>query len=211
MKTPKVLIGLPTRSDVHGRTLTSLFSLSGTPETKVALSVQMGSSTSGNRNTIVKQMLERGDDYLFFIDSDLEVAPDTLTKLIKADKDIIGALYVRAVPPYNPTIMNKTTKDGKTKIQNVKDWDRTKPFKVWGIGTGAMLIKRKVLETLKDKLKGEWFKYSSIDGIPTQEDIYFCNEAQKEGFEVWCDPTIPTRHWENYGFSVNEYDANKEK
>lgn len=206
-KVPKVLIGLPTRSYVQAQTVTTLFSLSGTPGIKIALSVGLGSVIADKRNNIAKLALERGDDYVFFVDSDAQFPPDTLSKLLALDKDIVGAMYFRTYHPYEPNLTEKVKVKGQTLLLVPKQWDREKAFKCWSVGTGTMLIKTKVFKALQEKLESEWFRFARIEGIPAGEDVWFCNEAGKAGFEVWCDPTIDTKHWDNYGFGRNEYNA----
>lgn len=206
-ETPSILIGMPTRTYVQAQTVTTIFSLSGTPNAKMALTVGLGSVIADKRNSMAKLAIERGDDYLFFVDSDVQFPPDTLSRLLTLNKDVVGAMYFRTYHPYEPNLTEKVKKGDQTLLLVPKVWDRTKPFKCWSVGTGTMLIKVSVLKALQDKLENEWFKFDRIDGIPAGEDVYFCNEAGKAGFEVWCDPTIETKHWDNYGFGLNEYDA----
>lgn len=207
-KVSKVLIGVPTRNLVQAQTVTTLFSLSATPNTKIALAMRLGSVIADKRNRLAQDAIERGDDYLFFVDSDAQFPADTLSRLIALDKDIVGLMFHRTFHPYEPNLTEKVTKGGKTLLTVPKSWDREKPFKCYSIGTGAMLIKVSVLKALQEKLKNEWFRFAPIDGIPAGEDVWFCDQAQKAGYEVWCDPTIKTLHWDNYGFSRDEYDAN---
>lgn len=207
-KAPHVLIGMPTRNLVQAQTVTTLFSLSGTPGVRITLAVRLGSVIADKRNKICQDALAMGADYVFFVDSDVQFAPDTLSRLMALNKDVVGAMYFRTYHPYQPNLTEKVTKDGKTLLLVPETWEREKPFKCWSVGTGTMLIKTSVLRALQKELGNEWFRFGHIDGIPAGEDVFFCNEAGKAGFEVWCDPTIKTYHWDNYGFSVDEYDAN---
>lgn len=204
---PKVLIGVPTRHYVQAQTVTTLFSLSATPNARIALSVSLGSVIADKRNKLAKMAIEGNYDYLFFVDSDVQFPHDTLEKLLKLDKDIVGAMYFRTYHPYEPNLTEKVKVKGRTLLLVPQKWDREKPFPCWSVGTGTMLIKTKVLKALQEKLEGQWFRFAHIDDIPAGEDVWFCNEAGKAGFEVWCDPTIETKHYDNYGFGRNEYDA----
>ena len=204
---PSILVGVPTRTYVQAQTVTTLFSLTGTPNVRIALAVSLGSVIADKRNKICKQAIERGDDYVFFVDSDVQFPPDTLTKLLALDKDIVGAMCYRTYEPFEPNLTEKVTHKGQALLLVPKKWDREKAFKCWSVGTGTMLIKVSVLKALQEKLHEEWFRFGKIDGIPAGEDVWFCNQAGQAGFEVWCDPTIDTKHWDNYGFGRNEYDA----
>lgn len=206
-KVPKVMIGVPTRTYVQAQTVTTLFSLSGTPNVRIALAMRLGSVIADKRNKICQDAIQGGYDYVFFVDSDVQFPPDTLQRLLEHDKDIVGALYFRTYHPYEPNLTEKRKIGKQTLLLVPKEWDREKLFKCWSIGTGTMLIKVSVLKALQEKLGNEWFRFAPIEGIPAGEDVFFCNEAGKAGFEVWVDPTIKTHHWDNYGFSRDEYDA----
>lgn len=73
------------------------------------------------------------------------------------------------------------------------------PFQCAGIGTGFMLIKRRVLThlTRPDIVKkwGRPFNYwQRSNGVQTGEDLSFCHRCLKSGFEIWADPTFPIGH-----------------
>jgi glycosyltransferase involved in cell wall biosynthesis len=68
------------------------------------------------RNTAAQMAMEMNCDYLMFIDDDVMVPPDTLEKLLLADKDIIaGLVIIRGYPFNNMAFKYKenTIKDGK--------------------------------------------------------------------------------------------------
>ena len=50
------------------------------------------------------------------------------------------------------------------------------------IGTGCMLIKRKVLEALEAPFTRIWNKDGTMD---TGVDFHFCEQAKAKGFKVW--------------------------
>lgn len=69
-----------------------------------------------------------------------------------------------------------------------------KPFEVDGVGTGAMLIRREVFETVPDP----WFVGNrGNEFIPpgSGEDFNFCIRAKRKGFSVVCDPGPEILHW----------------
>lgn len=84
----------------------------------VALNVQ-SSMISNSRNQSVKLAIDNGCDYIMWIDSDMRIPPDTIVRLLQHDKDIVGALYNKRVPPYEtlgkligPKPMDPTELDG---------------------------------------------------------------------------------------------------
>jgi hypothetical protein len=44
-----------------------------------------------------------------------------------------------------------------------------------------------------DKLKRPWFWFGDADN-QIGEDLFFCREAQKAGFEIWGDPNMAISH-----------------
>jgi glycosyltransferase involved in cell wall biosynthesis len=58
------------------------------------------SQISHSRNKTVEIALGERQDFLFWIDSDMVMPPDTLIKLMRHNKDICGATYNRRTHPY---------------------------------------------------------------------------------------------------------------
>jgi glycosyltransferase involved in cell wall biosynthesis len=52
------------------------------------------------RNDLVEHAKNMQADYIFFIDTDMVIPPDSLVRLLKHDKDVVGATYCKRVPPY---------------------------------------------------------------------------------------------------------------
>ena len=89
-------------------------------------------------------------------------------------------------------------------------------FECDGLGTGFLLIKKKVLTALFDKkfVAKNGFPFNFMqkkDGNDIGEDLAFCLRARKKGFKVWCDPSIPLRHVGEQSYdSKSYYDSMKE-
>ena len=75
---------------------------------------------------------------------------------------------------------------------------RRKPFTCDYTGFGWVMIKKGVFE--HPDMKYPWFapQMQVFDSGQVQdmcgEDVSFCLEAIKAGFEIWCDPTIRVGH-----------------
>lgn len=139
-----------------------------------------------NRNICVTQAVETNASHLFFVDADVEFPPDTLVKLLHADKDIIGATYNKRSWPPRPIldIRKEDMPDGLCKSN--------------AMPTGVLLIKTDVFR----KITQPWFAYQFTEGQEewVGEDIYFCRKATQAGFEIWCDPTIDVKHIGEYKY-----------
>ena len=66
------------------------------------MAIKLSSNTFGviksNRLEIYRDwVIRHGYDYLFAVDSDMAFAPDTLVKLLSADKDIVSGLYIQRI------------------------------------------------------------------------------------------------------------------
>lgn len=129
------------------------------------------------RNTIVAKFLnDPSFTHLLFIDADISWHPGTVEKLVKADVDIVGAIYPKKGYTWKnlskvlPNLID--SKDGKLEVKNIDDkleayvkanlmnytmnYSTNRQVKnnlleVKHIGTGFMLIKREVLEKMAAK------------------------------------------------------------
>ena len=61
-------------------------------------------SISANRNDSVNVAREAGADWLFFVDDDMVFDEDMIYNILRHNKDVCGALCVRKIFPYNPTV-----------------------------------------------------------------------------------------------------------
>lgn len=133
-----------------------------------------------NRNDIVQRFLKTDCDYLLMIDSDIVPKKNPLL-LLAYNKDIIGGVC----PQYNNgtiycVVMEKTPKG----LQEIALADRNGIKEVDAIGTGCILIARRVLEKVKAPFMRKW----DNDGLQDLGlDFYFCEKAKKHGFSVWAD------------------------
>jgi len=121
------------------------------------------------------------EDYVFSVDSDILISKKSLKKLIKSDKDIISALIWNNKKKTAPNIMkfDKRTDRGN-KYVHIRDFEKG-IFQVDVTGA-CYLLKSKVSKNIK---------YSwHFQG----EDIGFCENAKKSGFEVWTNTSIECNH-----------------
>lgn len=138
-----------------------------------------------SRNKCVKRLLKRGFDYIFFVDADMVFPPDALVKLLKQDKEIISGVYCARNKPFLPILRMWAEKD-KKKALILVDYPRGKIFKVGATGAGCLLIKKKVLEDLKEP----WFKWDD----ELSEDLYFCFMATQKGYDIWAHGGVECGH-----------------
>lgn len=147
------------------------------------------------RNSIVQLALNKGFTHVFFVDDDMTLHPDSLVRLLARKKDIVGGVY---------RIRGETKKYVACLQRKGWIYHKLEGFKKEGlhevdaIGTGSLLITRKVLEKVWNKYKGFPFQisYKKHGGklYSQTEDVNFCEKAQAVGFKIWADTTVRPGH-----------------
>ena len=175
----KITIGLPTNRLIKPKTSLSLLELIDNKHDYHFVISTRGYNTSENRNYIASQAV-KNSDYLFFIDDDMIFPPNTLDKLLARKKDIVGGVYM-------------TKYDKQEPVVEYFDDERPKDlFKCKAIGTGMLLIKTDVFK----KVPQPWFKYEWYPNgmVKRSHDWIFCEDARREGYDIWADPTLKIQH-----------------
>ncbi len=211
------VIGIPTTGTISTKFWMSQLRLD-TPKGWMVLPTE-GMLTATARNQIAKATLESPAEWLFFMDSDMAFPERTLVRLLQDRQNIVGGTYcLRAArdglndivaydyrgfinghheyAPVNTDVLNyllrnKAPLDGKPHIIP-RDGGELRP--VDGIGTGCLLIHRRVLE----KVGKPWFEYDSGGG---SEDLDFCRKAKAAGFKIYLDMGVQCLHYRPMGVS----------
>jgi cellulose synthase/poly-beta-1,6-N-acetylglucosamine synthase-like glycosyltransferase len=134
------------------------------------------------REMAAKELLSGDYDALLFIDSDMVVPVDLLTRLVKHKKDIVSAIAFKRFPPYEPCIFNVC---GRDRTEFWLDYPEGLT-EIEGVGMACTLIKREVFE----KVPAPWFFPEPKIG----EDLAFCVRAKEQGFKIYCDTTLVCGH-----------------
>jgi len=112
------------------------------------------------RNDLANSFLERGLDYLMFIDADIGFNAEAVLTLLAADRDVACGIYPKKEVDW--ARVNIAAKEGKESLQDYAgsfvfnmvgaehaETDSEGMIEVRHAGTGFMLIKRGVFEQLK--------------------------------------------------------------
>lgn len=140
-------------------------------------------------NTNGEFFLSSGAEWLFLTNDDHIYPYDTLQKLLAHDKDIVSGLYLRRSLPYEPVLFEAENEKGWFRPYFLRD-GVTGLVPVLAAGSGALLIRRKVLETIPRP----WWELATIAPDLISEDLTFCHKARDHGFEVWCDLDVKVGH-----------------
>ena len=169
------------------------------------------------RNHIVSEFMSSNSTHLLFIDADIRFFPESVFKLLQADRGVVcGAYPLKKIPiEYVINFPPEAESNTKEKLVEVTD-----------CGTGFMMIKRETISVMQDAhpelhytgdldggyradvsdpVKMELLKenlYSLFDTTHDvennnnylSEDFTFCRRWQKTGGKVWLDPTIKLDH-----------------
>lgn len=179
---PRIFIGLTCQRFVFARTVFSLMGALKSADYEFMFSTEMCCDIAAGRNRLAKLAKEAKATHLLFVDYDMYFPPEAISKLLKEDKDIIGAAYNKRAEPISSTAVP---------IEEPAPNDKL--YKCQTIGAGLMLIKMSVFDTLKSP----WFLfgYDEDGSMRYGEDTYFCQHAiNKAGLDVWADPTIGVKH-----------------
>lgn len=130
------------------------------------------------RNETVREALSY--DYLFSVDTDLVLQPETLQTLLNADKDIVSEIF------WTNGWCNAWMYDQASGM--TEEWKTPGLYRV-GMTGACTLIKTEVLRRGVD--------YTPIPNIRNAlwgEDRWFCIRAACAGVEMWVDTHYPAEH-----------------
>jgi len=170
---------------------------------------------AAGRNGAVAFFLEHcdRDEWLWFVDSDMGFAPDTIEALVATadpkERPIVGGLafcQMAASPEldelgvpvgghwYAPTIYMYNEEVGMP--QSMSDYPRDSLIQCYATGAACLLIHRSVFEKMAESYPGphSWFDRKIINGEEWSEDIVFCARANTCGFPLIVDTSIKTSH-----------------
>jgi hypothetical protein len=164
--------------------------------------------TRARNNLMAKMMTNASATHFMFIDADIRFQPESILQMMACDKDVIGGLYPKKALPVNYVINLKR----ETKVQG-------DIFTVDTMGTGFLLFKRHVYETLckahpetkyvDDVGLGKQYEptmYSIFDvaidekGHYLSEDWLFCRRWSALGGEIWAHGKVLLNHIGHYEF-----------
>ena len=144
------------------------------------------------RNRVVHEALAAKLRYLFFLDWDVLVQPQTLAQLVELAEnnpefDVFSGVYCSRKPPVGQPWIWREWENGIFWDWTLGDILRD----VVGIGMGCCLLRL----SLFDRLPEPWFKtvdeFRTFQGallkIDQTEDIYFCQKCEQHGIRIMVD------------------------
>lgn len=148
-----------------------------------------------NLHHCIKDFLNGGEDYWISVDDDNPPINNPLD-LVELDLDVIGfptPVWYNSVPGDRPYYFNALDWDEKEKAYRPHT-NCNGLQEVDAIGSGCMLIARRVILKLKDSqpFMRQWGQDGTVE---VGGDYSFCQKAKAAGFKIWTHYNYPCRHF----------------
>jgi hypothetical protein len=142
-------------------------------------------------------------DFMFWIDSDIVFNPKQIQDLIDMDKDISSGCYIMknnteyAIVEHMDLSLLRQKKSFKFMTRDDMK-DKKEQFKVDYVGFGFICIKKGIMESLTYPFFKPYLHELVIDGVYVRdyssEDVSWCIDVRKNGYEIWVNPNIKVGH-----------------
>ncbi len=136
------------------------------------------------RNQLITAFLRTDCEYLFSLDSDIIMPPESIMTLLGAQRDIISALVWNGgdIGSHDTYNILKQAENGD--YLHIREFPVNGVFEVDCTGA-AYLLRRRVLSEFM-------IRYDADYGA---EDIGFCKSAQRAGIKLYCHSGVRGRHF----------------
>jgi hypothetical protein len=180
----RIAIAVPCDDTINAGTAYDLASLAARDGYRdLNLMFDRGSILPAQRARLVERALEIEASHVLWFDRDMRFPVDTLERLLQHEKAIVAANYTTRRMPYLPTAEG----------ENQRGYLFSGPMStglvpVAHVGMGCMLVDTDVFK----KLKRPWFTlgFNLKENVYAGEDVYFCAQARRAGFEVLVDADL---------------------
>lgn len=154
------------------------------------------------RNDVIRAFLDTDARYLLFLDCDMTHPPDLPARLVRHDEAVVTARYHMRKAPFHAVALQW---EGPNEFDSrpLRDGHHPRRTKTGLIpidfgGAGALLIRRDVLERMRDRDGENWFRYSRQTRPPYElrisEDMAFYKGAREAGFQPYVDWGLECGH-----------------
>lgn len=168
---------------------------------KINCAFNIGSVITIARRNLVDIFLKSDFSHIFWVDSDMKFPIDAPLRLLSRNKAIVGANYRRRRFP-NPNFTGMSGSAGA--FQEFQTTDNSPAMELIDVlPHGLVMCKREVYEKIpQPHYLQEYVPHLNLE---IGEDIFFCQQAQKAGYEIWCDQELSreTAHIGIFHFNYN--------
>jgi FkbM family methyltransferase len=198
----KILIAIPTNKNIEVQTFKSIYDLEVPHGYETEFQYFWGYSVSQVRNLIADWIINGPYDYLFSVDSDIAFPPDTLTRLLNHDKDMVSGLYIQRIPGTHTVEVMRYNGHGGVSHVPYEDIGGQGLVPIDSCGFGCVLIKKHVFQSMPYP---HFVYHEALNHANTiSEDVYFCKNAREKGFQIWADTDILCDHIGSWTFRIDQ-------
>jgi len=200
---PDAVIGYVHPGTVRAEFCASLLAICMEGQTRVrtVVALESGPNISTPRNLIVRDFLEDNlAPWLFMCDTDMWMPPDTIDRLISADKPIVGGLCWSLDKGVRyPTMYELGQKDGgELAFTRYSTWPEDAVMQVSATGAACLLMHRDALLTVEKTSKDRaapWFRETAVAPLALMgEDMTFCLRCAAAGIPVHVHTGVAVGH-----------------
>ncbi len=172
-----------------------------------------GSSPAKNRNILLREALDRGLDWVWFLDDDVVFEETTLLRLLAhfenpAIEAVVPLSFMRR-PPFQAIWMTHADAKQASLLTTLPPPEAG--LVPLGAATfGGLLVRTSAVR----KLSEPFVTIGQIDQIEWNDDVYFCRKlAQEAGVQLWGDPSVKLGHtmdvelWPHYDAALGGWSA----
>lgn len=167
------------------------------------------------RSALMEYFLDDTDaTHIWWIDTDMGFAPNTVEVLLESQKDVIGGVCYGMAKPQPDEFGGYHTKPFLVAFDLVQpteeepiyyslsqdlDLDTQDPIQVAATGTGCLLVSRHAATLVRETYGDVWFEQVTYtkDGKKrhkVSEDLSFCYRLATLGIPVYIHPRVRTNH-----------------
>lgn len=164
--------------------------------------MDLGTLLPDMRNTLAEQSIKMGATHILWLDNDMNFPEDTIERLYRHGKPIVGANYSQRKEPAKPVA-------AKNGVWVYTEEDSTGLEQVDFVGMGCMLVETAVYEHLPKP----WHTlgWNPNKNTIVGEDVYFCRKAAGIGADVFIDHDL-SKELGHVGYRTFSYkDALKDR
>ena len=189
----RIMIAVPTQEFARAAAFYDWLDLLKTPAGYEVFQTRAhGQSPARNRNIMIKQAIDYEADYVFFVDDDCLIPPDTLEKLVFHDVDIVSGLYCMRNYPHKPIIFDVALDDGTCQWTQLHGKDEGLKHIV-ATGMGCLLVKTHVFRKIQETQK-YWVTLGELEQDHWCDDLSFFKRVREAGFQPFVDLNCPVGH-----------------
>ena len=192
MSTPKVLLTVPCTGSLRKELAAAIMCMTRDPRCSVDVRFQSERPYEHSLNLLARQAADGEYDFWLTFDDDQCPITNPLD-LVELNLDVVSCpapIWMPDKSPHYPVVWNAFDDLGG---ENYRAHQPMSGLQEVGIvGSGALLITRRVFESLERPFLIDWDAAGRKLAGP---DIAFCRRAREAGFKIWCHYDYPCRHY----------------